>query len=48
MKYFYIGNNSFPQVVDQKIFIPTKIISFQSPFATQYISAASVFFTTFC
>lgn len=48
MEYFDIGDNSFPQVVDHKIFIPTKGISFQSPFATQDITAASFFFTTFC
>lgn len=48
MKYFDIGDNSFPQVVDHKIFIPTKIISFQSPFATRDTTAAAFFFTTFC
>lgn len=46
MKSPNIGDNSFSQAVDHKIFISTKIIiSFQSPFATQDIAYSSLFST---
>lgn len=39
-----LGDNLFPQAVDQRIFIPTQttMITFQSPFAIQYIAYFSI------
>lgn len=39
-----LGDNLFPQAVDQRIFIPTQttMIAFQSPFAIQYIAYFSI------